>query len=83
LLRLGRADRAKNRGRDLSVVRSAGGVRWSAGVPAGWLGARPAAEPPNPSTFADNRNTCSSLPFGGEDAAEPAGGDAKRSGHII
>jgi hypothetical protein len=33
-----------------------------------------AAEPAKPSTVADNRDTWASLPFGGEDAAGPAGG---------
>src|SRR5712672_2044234 len=47
----------------------------SAGVLAGWPGARLAAEPPNPQHSLLTRARAS-LPFGGGDAAEPAGGDA-------
>src|SRR5712671_7073745 len=47
----------------------------SAGVLAGWPGARLAAEPPNPQHSLLTRARAS-LAFGGGDAAEPAGGDA-------
>src|SRR6476619_7053985 len=47
-------------------------ARWSAGVLAGWPGCVLAAEPPNPQISLVT-TTRASLPFGGGDAAEPAG----------
>jgi len=49
-----------------------GEVRRNAGVLAGWLGCVLAAEPANPRISLVTA-TRASLPFGGGDAAEPAG----------